>query len=160
MLSVEDKNRCRVDVCSEWEKERDRKLSPLPSLLPTLSSLLLSLPPLFCRSNRRTFTRQRSAFRCAAIIAYCERKLSLGQSFRTAVGRRAGRTINTEVWRESGGDYLTRTQVVWQITMRSRAVTQRDLSYFISPIGCQIFSKAFVQRPDVAQICATHRVAD
>lgn len=40
--SVEDKNRRRVDVCSEREKERDRKLSPLPSLLPTLSSLLHS----------------------------------------------------------------------------------------------------------------------
>lgn len=70
--------------------QRDRKLSPLPSLLPTPSSLLSlflsfsfspspSLHPLSlarARGGRRrwTFTRQRSAFRCAAMIAYCERE--------------------------------------------------------------------------------------
>lgn len=78
----------------------DRKLSPLPSSLPSPSfsfslasaflslslSLSIFLPPLsFCHGRVRTadFHATISAFRCAAIIGRCERKLvSLGQSFR------------------------------------------------------------------------------
>ena len=55
----------------------DRKLSPLPSSLPLSVS--------FCHGRVRTadFHATISAFRCAAIIGRCERKLvSLGQSFR------------------------------------------------------------------------------
>lgn len=144
-----DKNRRPVDVCSEREKERDRKLSPLPSLLPTLSSLLFSLPPLFCRGNRWTFTRQRSAFRCAAIIVYCERKLSLGQTFRMAIGHRSHnkRRSLARKWR-----WLFNASSVANHDAFSHCYTTRYSSCSISLIVSQIFSKAFVQRPDVAQV--------
>lgn len=153
-----DKNRRRVDVCSEREKERDRKLSPLPSLLPTISSLLFSLPPLF-RGNRWTFTRQRSAFRCcAAIIVYCERKLSLGQTFRMAVGHRSHnkRRSLARKWRWL---FNADTSSVANHDAFSRRYTTRFIVYSISLIVSQIFSKAFVQCLDVAQIvqvCATY----
>lgn len=147
-------------MCVRKERKRDRKLSPLPSLLPLFphsSSLSLSLPPLFCRGNRWTFTRQRSAFRCAAIIAYCERKLSLGQSFQTAAGRYNKRRSLARKWRWL---FNAVASSVANHDAFLRSYATRDLSYFISPIVCQIFSKAFVQRLDVAQICATHDVAD
>jgi len=89
-------------VGRETARVRDRKLSPLPSLLPTLSSLLASLRPLFSASSseRWTFTRQRSACRCAAIIAYCERKLSLGDNLSNS------RTINAKFGEKATGGAL------------------------------------------------------
>lgn len=131
MFSVEDKNRRWVDVCSKREKERDRKLSPLPSLLPTLSSLFLSLPLLFCHGNRWTFTQQRSTFRCAAIIAYCERKLSLGQSFRMAVGHWSHNKCRslTRKWRWL---FNANASIVWQITMRSYCVLRNEICRILS----------------------------
>lgn len=157
IFSVEDKNSRRVDVRSEREKERPEIVTSSLSASSLSSLLLLSLPPLFCRGNRWTFTQQRSAFRCAAIIAYCERKLSLGQSFQTAAGRYNKRRSLARKWRWL---FNAVASSVANHDAFLRSYATRDLSYFISPIVCQIFSKAFVQRLDVAQICATHDVAD
>lgn len=87
---------------SEWTRlfreTGNCRLFPPPSLLllflslsprPFSLSLSIFLPPLsFCHGRVRTadFHATISAFRCAAIIGRCERKLvSLGQSFRGVV---------------------------------------------------------------------------
>lgn len=121
-------------MCSERPEIVASSLSASYSFLPPLSlflSLFLRLPLSIlsrARGGRWTFTRQRSAFRRAAIIAYCARE---NCRWDNPFERPRPKSHNKarEVRRESRGAvwlFNAARQRARQITMRSlRRVTQR-----------------------------------
>lgn len=108
---VEDKNRRHrwVDACSKREREGPEIVASSLSASSLLFFLSLSFSSLLPRQPVDFHaTTIRGAFRCAAIIMYCERKLSLWDN-RLSNGRRSHN--KRKVWRESSDGYLTR--VAW-----------------------------------------------
>jgi len=96
-FSDEDKNR-RQPPRGDGESERPEIVaSSLSASYSFLAPRFPSSSLLDASVERWTFTRQRSACRCAAIIAYCERKLSLGNKLSNS------RTINAKFGEKATG---------------------------------------------------------